>query len=332
MRKLENIPTNVVLGFLGVGKTSAILDWLRQKPAGEKWAVLVNEFGEIGIDGAIYSQHGVAIKEIPGGCMCCAQGVPMQVAVNRLLRETRPDRLLIETSGIGHPLGVLKTLQGKDFGGVLDMRAVVALVDPEQLLHEACLRSELFMQQLAVSDVLVANKSDLASARAIDAFDSAAAGFRIPKALAVATSHAEMQLEWLDYQHSDRSADPVSTLESIGPQSHWQTFHWQYPAAMVFELDALRAWIGGLNVVRLKGFLNTDKGSYGFNLAAGVLRVEPMRERGASRVQIIDWPCQDPTARQRRQRALEQDLQACLQTASAASYFPVDSGPTWGPV
>ena len=77
----KRIPTNIITGFLGVGKTTTILQLLKDKPEGEKWAVLVNEFGEIGIDGAILSDQGALIKEVPGGCMCCTAGVPMSVGI-----------------------------------------------------------------------------------------------------------------------------------------------------------------------------------------------------------------------------------------------------------
>ncbi len=102
---LEHIPTNILTGFLGVGKTTAILHLLQHKPESERWAVLVNEFGEVGIDGALiagnYSEEqGVFIREVPGGCMCCAAGLPMQMALNMLLARARPDRLLIEPTGL----------------------------------------------------------------------------------------------------------------------------------------------------------------------------------------------------------------------------------------
>ena len=101
------VPTNIITGFLGVGKTSAILYLLSQKPAHERWAVLVNEFGEIGVDGSLlngqYSkEQGIFIREVPGGCMCCASGLPMQIALNQLLSKAKPDRLLIEPTGLGH--------------------------------------------------------------------------------------------------------------------------------------------------------------------------------------------------------------------------------------
>ena len=71
--EIKAVATNIITGFLGVGKTSAILHLLKSKPAEERWAVLVNEFGEIGVDASMivgrYSQsQGVFIKEVPGGC------------------------------------------------------------------------------------------------------------------------------------------------------------------------------------------------------------------------------------------------------------------------
>ncbi len=66
----QRIPTNVITGFLGAGKTTVILHLLKQKPKDEVWGVLVNEFGEVGIDGAMLAGSGAVVREIPGGCMC----------------------------------------------------------------------------------------------------------------------------------------------------------------------------------------------------------------------------------------------------------------------
>ena len=94
---------NLITGFLGSGKTTTLLHLLAHKPANEKWAILVNEFGEVGIDGALLANRGAALKEIPGGCMCCVNGLPLQVGLNMLLKQTKPDRLIIEPTGLGHP-------------------------------------------------------------------------------------------------------------------------------------------------------------------------------------------------------------------------------------
>ena len=113
--QIKAVPTNIVTGFLGVGKTTTILHLLKSKPADQRWAVLVNEFGQVGVDGSlIQGQHneeeGVYIREVPGGCMCCTAGLSMQVALNQLLIQSRPDRLLIEPTGLGHPKEVLRIL------------------------------------------------------------------------------------------------------------------------------------------------------------------------------------------------------------------------------
>jgi G3E family GTPase len=78
---LQNIPTHVIAGPLGAGKTSLIKHLLAQRPAGERWAVLINEFGQIGLDAALLTQDadGIALGEVAGGCLCCVNGAPFQI-------------------------------------------------------------------------------------------------------------------------------------------------------------------------------------------------------------------------------------------------------------
>ena len=163
---IKNVPTNIITGFLGVGKSSAIVHLLQSKPDDERWAILVNEFGEIGVDGALLQgqsteESGVFIREVPGGCMCCAAGVPMQVALNQLLTKSRPDRLLIEPTGLGHPLEVLRVLAEQQYQGVLSIQRIITLVDARQLSDSRYSEHETFKQQIAIADVIVGNKQDL---------------------------------------------------------------------------------------------------------------------------------------------------------------------------
>ncbi|GIU28673.1 GTP-binding protein [Shewanella schlegeliana] len=156
------IPTNVITGFLGVGKTSLIKTLLQHKPEGEVWAVLVNEFGEIGIDAGLLDTGSdqVQIKEVAGGCMCCAAGLPMQVAINQLIAKAKPDRLLIEPTGLGHPKEVLKVLTQPHYRQVLAMKACVTLVDARKLDDKRYTEHEIFNQQLQVADLVLASKVD----------------------------------------------------------------------------------------------------------------------------------------------------------------------------
>lgn len=162
----QSVPTNLITGFLGAGKSTAILNLLAHRPTGERWAVLVNEFGNVPIDQAIFHGSGdaeVAVKEVAGGCICCTAGVPMQMATVQLLRQVKPDRLLIELSGAGHPGAVLDSL--RDNLPNLNLRATLCLVDPQQFATDKIAKSQIFHDQIHMSDVAIINKADQASTK-----------------------------------------------------------------------------------------------------------------------------------------------------------------------
>lgn len=157
---LQNIPTHVIAGPLGAGKTSLIRQLLAQRPAGERWAVLINEFGQIGLDAALLSRDddGIALGEVAGGCLCCVNGMPFQVGLGRLLRKARPDRLLIEPSGLGHPAQLLAQLRKPPWTGVLNVQALIMVLDAASLAAGQPL-PEAQQQALAVGGLLIMNKS-----------------------------------------------------------------------------------------------------------------------------------------------------------------------------
>jgi G3E family GTPase len=128
---LQYIPTHVIAGPLGAGKTSLIKHLLTQRPANERWAVLINEFGQIGLDAALLTQDadGIALGEVAGGCLCCVNGAPFQIGLGRLLRKARPDRLFIEPSGLGHPAQLLRQLSTAPWLGVLAVQPCVLVLD-----------------------------------------------------------------------------------------------------------------------------------------------------------------------------------------------------------
>jgi len=150
---------NLITGFLGSGKTTLLCHLLAARPAREKWAMLVNEFGEIGIDGALLADRGAILKEIPGGCLCCVNGLPMQVGLNMLLKS-KPDRLLIEPTGLGHPRQVLEMLSAPVYQAWLQLNATLTLLDARQLADPRIVANENFRDQLAAADIVIANKRD----------------------------------------------------------------------------------------------------------------------------------------------------------------------------
>ncbi|PCH86007.1 MAG: hypothetical protein COB26_04590 [Piscirickettsiaceae bacterium] len=261
-KKLSNIPTHVFMGFLGSGKTSAILNLFKHKRADERWAVLVNEYGKLGIDGAHYQSQGVTVKEIPGGCMCCAAGVPMQVAINQLLKQSRPDRLFVETSGLGHPDGVLKTLRGEHFQKVLSLKASFCLLDPEKLLNPAVYVSGLLEQQIALSDILIANKTDLASAQAMSLFDALVRGCSIPKLIVTKTNFGMIDASWLGLEAiAGREKDTLSLGSNVLLKEQMVfVFSQAFDGTIIFSQEKLEALFKCVEPIRIKAICQTEDG------------------------------------------------------------------------
>lgn len=153
-------------GFLGAGKTTVINQLLATKPIDERWALLINEFGRIGIDGSLLaiSQEGttgendIAIREVSGGCICCTSQLPLQIAISRLLSEHHPQRLLIEPTGLAHPRELIRQLGAPHWQTALKMQAVITVLSGLQWQKEKYRSHEGFMAHVRDADVLVINR------------------------------------------------------------------------------------------------------------------------------------------------------------------------------
>ncbi|MCG9677289.1 GTP-binding protein [Vibrio sp. Isolate23] len=303
------IPTNIITGFLGTGKTTAILNLLKEKPADENWAVLVNEFGEIGIDGAMLTEQGAMIKEVPGGCMCCAAGVPTSVAITALLR-TQPDRLIVEPTGLGHAHKILATLTSVQFRDYIDLRATIGLVDPRNLSRPKYLENQNFIDQLSIADIVIGNKVDECHVSDVDAFNDWVADQNPPKIYSQLVKQGRFPIELLDnprrnpttsdnieaHHHQHAEAEPQFALAPdqtmMRKENKGQGYFscgWLFGAEVTFDFDELFSMLSDLTAERVKGVMNTDKGCYSFNVSNGVVSVNQMSLEGfESRLEVID--------------------------------------------
>lgn len=156
------VKTWLITGFLGAGKTTLIREQL--KTAGARVAVLVNEFGELGVDGALIRAAGdVEVLELPGGCICCSQKEGLVQSVAALARGLAPNLLLIEPSGIAETSELLRLLAAPALEGVIQLEGSVAVLDAETFLvySEPDTFGSFFLDQVQNADVLVLNKRDL---------------------------------------------------------------------------------------------------------------------------------------------------------------------------
>ncbi|MEM7075173.1 MAG: cobalamin biosynthesis protein CobW [Pseudomonadota bacterium] len=185
------IPATVVTGFLGAGKTTLIRHLL-EHAGGKRIALIINEFGDLGVDGGILKGCGIEscseddVMELSNGCICCTVAEDFVPTMETLLdRETPPDHIVIETSGLALPQPLVRAFNWPQIATRVTVDGVVTVVDgkavsegrfahdtdavaaqraqDENLDHETPL-SELFEDQLACADMIVVNKSDLLEA------------------------------------------------------------------------------------------------------------------------------------------------------------------------
>ncbi|KQQ53553.1 cobalamin biosynthesis protein CobW [Pseudomonas sp. Leaf127] len=314
---LQNIPTHVIGGPLGAGKTSLIQHLLASKPAHERWAVLINEFGQLGLDAALLTTaaDGIALGEVAGGCLCCVNGVPFQIGLGRLLRKARPDRVLIEPSGLGHPLQLLEQLRQPPWQGVLHVMPMLMVLDAAALAAGQPL-PETQQQALGEAGLLVLNKAE-----GLDASTRQQVSATLPARPQAWCSQGRLPLAQLPGIEAvagaySSSATVLKVPPSVEPrQVSWssvdepQVFSqasaegwsigWRWHPAQRFDCGRLEQWLGGMNWRRAKLVMHGEPGWYSANALDNAPIIWKNTEwRQDSRLELIFAQAQDSDALQ----------------------------------
>lgn len=254
-------PTAVFLvtGFLGSGKTTLLWKWLHEAPvSGLRPAVVMNDFGDLGVDRLLLGRPDVPLESVEGGCLCCADDDQLGRAVRRLASGADRDVILVETSGLAEPDAVIEQLTDPELAETAVLRGVFTVVDAAGF---AALRAEIAEWRLAERQIRFANvvflsKCDLASEAAITAakaaiheLNPAARIVRLPFAL---PELPDLLRDTMCAAHVDPAAAP--------PTEH---LHARY-LSLTFSLprpvprEAFGQFLSGLDrkeVVRAKGFV-----------------------------------------------------------------------------
>ncbi|MBF7728900.1 CobW family GTP-binding protein [Pseudomonas sp. N040] len=306
---LADIPTHLIAGPLGAGKTSLIRHLLAHKPAHERWAVLINEFGQIGLDQALLTTaaDGISLAEVPGGCLCCVNGAPFQVGLARLLRQARPDRLLIEPSGLGHPVELLRQLAEPPWPGVLALQPLVLVLDAAALAAGRPL-PESQQAALGAAGLLLLNKAE-----GLDAGARALLQARLPQRPVQWTTQGRLEIAELPGISVQAGAgggdallpsgpgvtpvlwpDPTQPICQIQDQPEGWSIGWRFHPGQTFELMQVQRWLAGLPWWRAKLVLQSNAGWLSGNALDGApVHWQSSEWRKDSRLELIFATAQD---------------------------------------
>ncbi len=292
-RPPAKVPATIVTGFLGAGKTT-LLRHLLAHAGGRRIAVIVNEFGTLGIDGDTLRACGIPgcadedIVELSNGCLCCTVADDFLPTIEALLdRSSPPEHIVIETSGLALPKPLLKAFGWPSIRTRVTVDGVVAVVDApavaagrfaddpkavaaqraadEALDHDNPL-AEVYEDQLTSADLVVLNKADLLEDPALAALESAIAA-RIPRAVKLLrTTEGRLDpsvLLGLDARaEDDLQARPSHHDAADGAHEHDDFETFAIPLPSVPDADALLARLlaaaAAHDVLRMKGFVAVD--------------------------------------------------------------------------
>ncbi len=208
------IPVHLVLGGLGSGKSTVILELLKTRPTKETWAVFVNEFGQVSIDPELIAEaanksDGLIVHESSGGCICCSGALELETGIKEIVRDYKPDRILIEPTGLSDPRSLKnQVLQRGESWGV-HLASTIGILDIRIVGHQRFKEMPFIRTLIASSDYIFGSKSDRVSLDVLQRFLQ-----RVEK--------------WNEHQGSlftDRTELSRSSWKTTSLNSHFTFFH-----------------------------------------------------------------------------------------------------------
>jgi G3E family GTPase len=264
---------NPICGFLGSGKTTLMRRILLERAGREPMAVIVNEFGAVGVDGAILAGHNVDMVEISSGCLCCTLKGSLVNALEELRDKKGVERVVIEATGVAQPDEMLDVLADPALAGVR-VGPMVTVVDVAKFTGLRRVLGGFYTAQVQRADVLLLNKTDLTTPEELARVREDVVALN-PRAAVVTTERCNVELSMV--LDTSKGAPQPSALEqglaSPAPAASFVSF------VIATPFDAARANVEAFftalpaDIVRAKGFMRIDGQPRTVQYAAGQLEI-----------------------------------------------------------
>ncbi|MDE0884501.1 MAG: GTP-binding protein [Myxococcota bacterium] len=276
----RKVPALVVSGFLGSGKTTLIRrildDAIRD---GVRVALVSNELGALGIDRALLGQGGDAYVEIEGGCVCCELSDDLIETLQELWEKVRPDRVVIETSGVALPFDTQLNFWREPVCRWLGDDMAVVVVNAEQVAEGRDLEGT-FSDQVTSADLIVLNKVDLVSDEALARARETLQRIE-PEAPILLATQADVPSDLLfppEFLDTARAPDRSGPRPASRPHSHehFETEIWEVPDGL--NEEAIEAHLAQPGLLRAKGFVRTSAGVQLVQVVGRRIEIQPGEE------------------------------------------------------
>ena len=288
---MEKIPVNIISGFLGSGKTTAIIRLLEQKPPEEYWAIVVNEFGKVSIDGQTLQSKSVAgsVFNISGGCICCSAKLYLKENLEKIVETGKFDRIIIEPSGLG---GIEMVSEMVELIPELKLMPVICIVDITSLDNPKFQRIQIYSAQIRMSDTIVFSKCDLLDS--LERQDELVIKFKssFPDKYSCFVG-TKMTISVLSSTDLQKKIEERNSINHFLPAHHltdenFQEKVFQFGIEHIFDPQKL---IGLFNkyhsIIRSKGHFNTTSGWALFNYTLSGCNFEPCQAKEQNELVII---------------------------------------------
>lgn len=288
---MKKIPVNIISGFLGSGKTTAIIQLLGQKRIDEQWAVIINEFGKVSIDGQTLksdSEPGT-VFEISGGCICCSAKGYFSENLEQITQSGNYSRIIIEPSGLG---GVDMVSEIVGANPALQLMPVICLVDILGIENLRLQLNPIYRMQIAKADVIVFSKCDLITneagqKRLIKKFEESFPN----KQLCQKTVTNLMQFLFGMDKWQNKEVNEYKRILWRNPNftdRNYQEMKFKFDTDCIFDSDKLtRFFIDHPSIIRAKGHLRLETGWKLVNFTLSGYRFDPCQAKEQSEMIII---------------------------------------------